>query len=317
MRLSIRSLIAAAMLIVLGQTPAAWRVDAQPAAELLVIATPLEGSAGPQYAQFLGTFKKYGLTVRVQAANNGEAAAAAVAGGAADIAIGNVLSLAVAHQKGIPLTLIAPSIVHVLGEPTNALVVAQQSAIRTAADLGGKTIGVQAVSDLNTAGTKTWLDKNGGDSKSVKFVELPTSQMGTSVGNHTIDAAVIGSPPLLVALASPCCRVLAYPYDAIGSRFLINGWYARNEWIAAHRDEARRFARAVVEAQVWANKNRAESARILAAWSKIDPDVMSRMPRETFAERFEPGLIQPLIDLAGRYRLIPAPFPATDLYEAF
>lgn len=38
--------------------------------------------------------------------------------------------------------------------------------------------------------------------------------------------------------------------------------------------------------------------------------------RAVFAERFEPGLIQPVIEVAARYKAIPASFPATELYEA-
>ena len=310
-----RSAACALALLLIGHSGAPGPAYAQTPAPLRVIATHLEGSAGVEYARVLGTFAKYGVSVQVQQANSGEAAAAAVAGGAADIAIGTVLALMAAHQHGIPLTFIAPAVVHVQGEPTNALVVAATSVIHSAADLNGKVIGTQAISDMNTIATKAWLEKSGADVNSVKFIELPTPQMAAAVQKRTIDAAVIGSPALSAALASQCCRTVTFPYDAIAKRFLLNGWYARTDWIASHRDEAQRFARAIVEAERWSNEDRVDSAKILGAYSNIDPALLASMPRETFAERFDPQLFEPLMDLAVRYKLLNAPFPPSELYR--
>jgi NitT/TauT family transport system substrate-binding protein len=289
---------------------------AQDDSVLRVIATPIEGSAGVQYAQVLGIFKKYGLTVEVRQLNSGEAAAAAIVGGPADIGIGNLLSLAIAHQKGIPLKLIAPGALYIDKAPTNALVVAQQSSFRTPKDLENSTIGVPAISDVDTIATKAWFDNNGVDSSTIKFVELKTPQMGTVIANHTVAAAFIGSPAVYVALDSGCCRVLGRPYDVVASRFMVNGWYARNDWVAAHLDAAKRFARAITEAQLWANKNRSASGKILLSYAKIDPQLLETMTRETFAGRFEPALVQPLINLALHYKLLTAYFSATELYNS-
>lgn len=73
---------------------------AQTSTILHVITTPIELSAGVYYAQSLGLFKKNGLDVQIQALQSGEAAAVAVAGGAAQIGVSNILSLAMAHEKG-------------------------------------------------------------------------------------------------------------------------------------------------------------------------------------------------------------------------
>lgn len=135
------------------------RAIAQSETRLRVITTPIDNSAGVEYAQALGFFKKYGLSVQIQVMNSGEAAAAAVAGGAADIGVANTLSLAIAHQKGIGLTLLAPAGVYVNSEPTIALVVAGDAPISSAKDLSGKTIAVPAINDLNTISAELWLTR--------------------------------------------------------------------------------------------------------------------------------------------------------------
>lgn len=267
-----------------------------------------------QYAQDRGFFKKYGLNAQIQFVINGEAAAAAIVGGSADIGIANTMSFAIAHEKGVALELIAPGALYVNSNPTTALVVADSSDIRTAKDLTGKTIALPALSGLPPTSADAWIDGNGGDSKSVKFIEMPIAQMGVAVQNHVVDAAMIAEPGLTTALTHAGVRILSLPFGAIANRFYINGWYARKDWVEAHRDIATRFAKAVVEAQLWANRNHDESAKILTTITKIDPAIMKQMKRASFTERFEPTMLQPVIDVAARYHVIPKPFPATDLY---
>src|ERR1700761_3339541 len=63
------------------------------------------------YAQDLGIFKKYGINADITILRKGGGAAAveALAGGAADIGEGDLVSAANAHQRGIPIVLLAPS----------------------------------------------------------------------------------------------------------------------------------------------------------------------------------------------------------------
>ncbi len=290
--------------------------SAQTKAALHVITTPIEFSAGVYYAQAHGSFDKYGLDVGIQALSSGEAAAVAVVGGTANVGVGNLLSLAIAHEKRLPITLIAPASAYVDNSPTIALVVAKASPLQRAADLDGKTIAVPAIGDLNTISTRAWLEKNGGNAKSVKFLEVPTPQMSSMIAKGVVDAAVLASPLLYAALAQSS-RVLGLPYGAIGKTFIINAWYASNDWLTTHRDEAKRFAMAVTEGQAWAMSDPAASAKVLEAVLKIDPTLLSTVTRVSFARRFEPALVQPVIDFAARYGVLKSAFSASELYEQF
>jgi NitT/TauT family transport system substrate-binding protein len=285
---------------------------AQDVPKLRVLRGAVEFSEGVQYAQALGLFKKYGVDVDVQIVSSGEAAAAAIVGGTADIGAANVVSLVLSHEKGVGFTFIAPGAEYTGRAPTNALIVAKNSPLRGPSDLAGKTIGVIALGDVNTIAVRAWLERNGTDAKTVKFLELPNPQMSAAVERGAIDAAIISSPSLAPAMQTG--RVLGLPYSAIADRFAINAWYAKKDWVATHRDTVARFTRAVTEAQLWANKNHADSAKILVADAKLDPDLVATMTRATFAPKLDDALIQPLIDLMAKYGRIPAPFPAADLY---
>jgi ABC-type nitrate/sulfonate/bicarbonate transport system substrate-binding protein len=65
---------------------------------------PVDAGGQAYYAQDLGPYAKSGLpSVDVQTMASGAAQAAAVAGGSIDISIANIVTLAQAHAKGLPL----------------------------------------------------------------------------------------------------------------------------------------------------------------------------------------------------------------------
>jgi hypothetical protein len=66
---------------------------------------------------------------------------------------------------------------------------------------------------------------------------------------------------------------------------------------------------------VWANSNEAQSGQILAKYSNIDPRVLGTMTRSHYAERLDPALLQPLIDVAAKYAKFNS-FPAQELIYA-
>jgi ABC-type nitrate/sulfonate/bicarbonate transport system substrate-binding protein len=78
----------------------------------------IDSTAQPYYTQDGGFFKSAGLKVDVQRFNNGQAIAAAVAGGALDIAVSNIVALTQAHAKNVPFVILAPGAVYLAKEPT-------------------------------------------------------------------------------------------------------------------------------------------------------------------------------------------------------
>ncbi len=100
----VRLLAALAIVATVTAPPA---LQAQPALTVLTVATlNSDNSAAVYYAQELGIFKKYGIDAQISAMNSGPVTAAAVTGGAVDIGVANVASIAVARTKGVPLKFI-------------------------------------------------------------------------------------------------------------------------------------------------------------------------------------------------------------------
>jgi NitT/TauT family transport system substrate-binding protein len=172
-----------------------------------------------------------------------------------------------------------------------------------------------AVSGLNNiaqVATAAWIDRNGGDAKAVKFVEMPFPAMLPALAAGTIQASS-ANEPWLTAAADRGDRVLIEDKNPIAPVFLLGGWATTREWIQKNGPAATRFVAAMREIAQWSNAHHAESAPILAKYSKIPAETITHMRRGDFAERFDPALIQPVIDAAAKYGIIAAPFRASEI----
>jgi NitT/TauT family transport system substrate-binding protein len=291
-------------------------VSADAPAVVRVGATGNDTAAEVYYADDLGMFKKRGIEVQIQNLRNGAAEAAAVAGGALDVGEQNVVSMSHAHERGLPFKFIAPAGEYVSSASTTSMVVAKKSAIKSGKDLEAKTVAVNALGDLTQIGASAWIEKHGGDPAKVKFIEMPAAEIGAAVGRGTVDAGVVPEPSLTMAEDAGQVKVLAQPYDAIGDRFLINGWFASEDWVKKNPATAKKFAEAIYEAGKWANAHRSESAKILDKHSRADAAVIARMRRAVYGERFDPKAMQNVIDAAVRFKALGKSFSAGELIDA-
>ena len=284
---------------------------AQARATVTVATIPIDSGSQAFYAKDAGFFEKAGLDAKVESITSGPAIIAGVASGALDIGFSNLVSLETAYKRGVPLVVIAAAGLYIDAAPTTLLMVEKTSAIKTGKDLDGKIVATNGLKNIGQFGPAAWIDKNGGDSSTVKFVEMPFPEMAGALASHRIDAAIIAEPTLSDAKSS--ARVIGKPYSAIGDAFLIGAWFASTAWAKAHPDLVQRFVTAMHDSAVWANANQGKSAEILAKYARIDPKAAATMTRARFAETLTPALVQPTIDVAAKYKAIDAAFPAQDL----
>jgi NitT/TauT family transport system substrate-binding protein len=283
---------------------------AQGLTTIKVATTPTDIGAQPFYATAMGFFKAAGIEADTQVISNGAAITAAILGGALDVAQSNIVSLALAHQRGLDIVVIAPAGIYSSKEPTSAIVVAKSSPYKTAKDLNGKTIACNGLQNISQIGPEAWLDKNGGDLASYKWADMPFPEMIGAINTGRVDAALIAEPVLSSALANGS-RVLGYAYDAVAPNFMIGAWFTTGAWAKKNPDVVRRFQKAMLATAAWANKNRALSAKVLEKSTKIV--VRPTMNRTTYGEKLDPTLMQPLIDATVKYGTLKVGFPAIDL----
>lgn len=280
---------------------------------LRVATTPIDVGAEVYYAQEMGFFKKAGLDVQIQTISNGGAITAAVLGGAVDVGQGNVLSLIEAYKKGLPVTIIAPAGRYSAEKPTTQLVVTKDSAIRNASGLNGKVVATNGLRNILELATADWSAKNGGDPKSLKFAEMPFSEMDPALTGGRVQAAAIAEPALDAAKRKGDVRVLGDLFTAIAPHWLIGAWFTNSSWAKSHPDLARKFEDVMRETAAWANKNPEKSAAILAKYTKVPAAVVQHMTRSVYSEKTDPAEIQPVIDAAAKFGFIDGGFSAATM----
>jgi NitT/TauT family transport system substrate-binding protein len=283
-------------------------------------------SAGPKteditnvyWAVKTGLFQRNGIDLEIVGTNSGSAAMEAVVTGAYQLARVGIPASFPAHLRGIPIVMVAPGLLSRSSNPFALLQIAPDSPFKTGADLNGKTLGTPAIGDLNTLATKAWVDKNGGDWRSLKFVEIPNSAMEAAIVQKRVDAGVIQSPQLASSLQAKTTKTLGDAWGAIAPTFMAGAYFARIDWANAHADLIRRYNRVYGESAQYVNTHYKETEPLVAELTGMELANVAKIPRGFNATSMDLNLVQPLIDASARYEHIPRGFPARELvWEGF
>lgn len=305
------ALIAAAAALALPR-----RANAQSLTPLEVAGVPEDSITPALYAQKAGLFRRYGVDVHITPQRSGPAIASGVAGGAYQIGKASVTPIIIAHSKNIPFVIASAGGLYDAQAPISALLVKADSPYKTAADFNGKTLAVFGLTDIFTVSNKLWIDQNGGDSSTVKLVEIPVSAIGEAIELGRVDGGQINEPELAAALATKKLRVLGHPFNAVAPRFMYTAWFAMADFASQHRAAVNGFARAMREAAAYANAHHAQTVDLLSDFTKIDPAVIKTMTRVVQGTSLDPQLLQPVIEATARYKGIPASFDAHELFDS-
>jgi NitT/TauT family transport system substrate-binding protein len=272
-----------------------------------------DGSGEPIFAQSAGFFKRHGLDAEVTTFAGGGAIIAAIAGGSLEVGFANLISAVAAIQRGIPIIVLAPAGLSSPGHATAWLVKARGAKIKTGADLNGKIVAVTTLGGTLQLGAEAWIDKSGGDSRSVHFVEVPTASMAPVLKQGRVDAAMLTEPYLTQSKGE--VEILGDAFGAIGPTWVGAVFVASRAWVSANPDAARRFVVAMRETASWANTHHPQTARILGPLTGIDMKTFAAMTRGVYAETLTQPLLQPPIDVAVKYGALKQPFDTRELVD--
>ncbi len=265
------------------------------------------------YGVKAGIYKKYGLDVQVVKLAGAAAVAAALAGGSLDLGKASTLGVVNAYGKGLPFTVIGNIAYYNAAHPDLALLVGAASGITTPKDLEGKTFGAVSLSDMNTIATFAWMDAHGVDRTSVKFVEMPASASLAAIEQGRIAATTVYEPYFTAFTAGGKAKALAYPFDALGKRYSIAVLFGNVTWVNAHRDLVDAFLRATQEASAYIATHGDDASALIAEFGGLDPSTIGNLHHPERGVAIGPGDIQPVIDAAAKYGVIPKAFNAADM----
>jgi NitT/TauT family transport system substrate-binding protein len=282
----------------LAQAPIRIRVASSPNSDLIAVLWGLES----------GAFRAAGLDVNLQKARGGADVAASVAGGFIEIGKSSLPAIVEARARGLPFVLVAPCGLYSDDAPALGMIVARDSSIRAARNLDAAIVAVNALHDLFSLSSQAWVDANGGNAKTLRFLEVPSAAMADAVTGGRVDAATMGEPDLGRALKAGRTRLLCVPGSAIARRFMQAAYFATNEYAVENRAAVTAFRHVVETAGAYANQHRDQMIPVIARFTGLAEDVIAASTRQYVGTSLDVRLITPVINVAKKYQAIPADF---------
>jgi NitT/TauT family transport system substrate-binding protein len=216
-------------------------------------------------ADSLGYYKEAGLSVSVLDFQGGSKALEALFGGSTDVVCGFYDHTVQMAAQGRELR----AFVSMLRYP--GLAVATTSpAVKSIADLKGRNVGVSAAGSSTHLLLNYLLAQNGLKAEQVSIVQVGLGSTAVAAASRNrIDAEVLTDPTVgLLAKQVPSLRILADTRDGEGVRkvfgvetYPASVLYSTGPWLAAHREETQKLARAIVRALSWMRSHSAEEIR--------------------------------------------------------
>lgn len=225
-----------------------------------------------------GIFAKHGLDVSIKPAQGGAAIVPAILADEMQFGFSNVVSLLTAREKGIPLVSVAAgsSSTGIPEKDINAILVGKGSTLKTAKDLEGRKVAINALNNIGDTTIATAVKKAGGDPTKVKFVEVPFPDMPAQLASGTVDA-VWESEPFRTRILDAGGRILFNNLTETYPKLQIAQWFASEKLKNEKPNVVAQFTAAMNESMDYATAHINEVRSMLGTFTKITPDVAARV----------------------------------------
>ena len=249
-----------------------------------------------------GFFEDEGIDLDIQTTTGGAAAVPGVVSGDFQFAFGNVVSVMVANDKGLNLEFVSNgnSTTGDTSSDFGAVVVPGDSDIQSAADLAGKTVSVNNLSNIGDTTIRKVVENAGGDQESIKFVEIPFPDTPAAIESGQVDAAWILDPFLTQSVENGA-RVIAYNFAETHENLDISGYFTSSEYAKSNPEIVEKFTAAMKKSLIYAQENPDAVREIVGTYTKIDEDMRAKMILPAFHADFDREGLTILGEAAASY----------------
>jgi NitT/TauT family transport system substrate-binding protein len=246
-----------------------------------------------------GIFDKQKIDLTISTVENGAASVAAAAGGQFPIGLANTAALLVAGAQGADVKVLANG-VSSTGKPGHdfsAILVKDDSEIKSAADLAGAKVGVSQLKSIGDTTVRASVRKAGGDPTKVKFVALHDDLALEKLTAGEVDAICVAEPYVTAALGQGA-RVVGWNYADTTPHLTTAMYFTTGKYATANPDLVRRFTSALVESLQYATAHESQVRQIVTSYLKVDAGVPAKMVLPKWPTEVDRVSVQRIADLA-------------------
>ncbi|TFD19553.1 ABC transporter substrate-binding protein [Cryobacterium sp. TMS1-13-1] len=252
-----------------------------------------------------GFFEDEGLELTIETATGGAAIVPAVVSGDYQFGFSNLVSLMVANDKGLPLQVVNAAVAST-GDVTSdfgAVIVKGDSPVETLADLDGKTVSGNSLNNIVDTVMRSSIDRLGGDSASISFVEVPFPDASAAVENGQVDAAFVVEPFVTAAIESGQ-RVISYGYADFDVNLDVAAYFSSAATVANDPELVTKFQTAMKKSLEYAQANPDAVRAIIATYTATPAEVLAKIVLPKFPTSFNVEAVTALGEAALKYGVV-------------
>ncbi|MGW5071971.1 ABC transporter substrate-binding protein [Rhodococcus sp. NPDC004095] len=224
-----------------------------------------------------GFFADHGIEVELVMGQSSAAQLPAVNSGGLDFVLASPTTPLVASSKGLDVPIVSgyaknrPDTVN----DSVAVLVGAGSDIKSAKDLEGKRVAINALGSIGEIGIKEAVAQDGGNPDRITFVQLGFDQVAAQLASGQIDAGMAGPPFMGQILSSGGTIVSDFiPAAGLGGAELVI--VGGRKLVDANPDLVERFTAALDETLTYAEEHQDEVRALLPKVIGTDPAVAAK-----------------------------------------
>jgi NitT/TauT family transport system substrate-binding protein len=214
---------------------------------------------------------------------------------------------AIAHN--LPLVIVAPAsyVPSDSAHDSTGLLVNHASPITSASGLNGRTIAVNAIGGFVQLAAEASIDQAGGDSSSIKWIEVPLPNIVAAVQAGEVEGGVDAEPFVTQGKSAGLRDVLAVTSRALAG--VPSAVYVTSKaYASSHPDIVKAFAASLYSANAALATNPQQVRTVGAKSTSVPAPVLAKIVLPVFQpQKLTVGALDKLQALMVRYRLLPAP----------
>lgn len=253
-----------------------------------------------------GFFRAAGLDVTTEVVQSAAAAVPALLNGELQFLESSSVPTITALSNKVPLKVVGNETI--MNDAQATLLVAADGP-KDLSELAGKPVAVNALKAFLQLAVQSTVDKAGGDSSRIQFIELPFANMMGALKAGRV-AAITITEPLSTIGQMQGLRVLAQVWHGVPEESAAGWQLTSARYAAANPDTVARFQKTLRESVQYASQHPEEARSIARTYMKVDSRVLQKLTLPKYVPDVSVKATEDLAELMKKYGYIKDGLPA-------